>query len=697
LASNSPITAKMARKKPGLKAAWVLLFVCLLIGGRISAARAGDSTGVQLVLVLDLSSSPDYSQAPDRVSQAAALLVHLLPDQDYLGLAAPGVELTAAELNPEKRRQVLKTLATLKPTLQPKPFADIVAQSLNLFQPGGPEKRGLFILSDGAGTAEPEKEPAHLQEIAKLAAQARKAGVAIFAASQVSGFSSDEIKALTLATGGRYWYAKTAPDLITAILNFYERLGQHQEVPITGTYFRLNPWVKQAVVVALRAVPGKAVVLTTPTGARLTPRTRAKTISWVSGQDYDLVTLSASRPGVWSLAGARPADSRVFLDTELTLTGTGTPRVAGADEALPVTAALSGPERALAGAQGLAGTEFLAQIQMSYGAPLTVKLEAPEPGNTSAHSPGVRVGRFPPRHQEGDAALRITALGKTFSRSVELPITISRPWYRVTLPTAAAPKAPPISFQPDVKHHPQKVEGTVTVQSGQGSLAGVLINPVPGSEIVIDQLPDCQDSCLADLQLTGMAPGGRHLVIASGPRRLTIPPETLEKNAAPATEKVYQEKAPASHTPAGTRKSKRRWFWLALSGIGIVFFLGAGVLFWLEGRGDQDAEGDEDPGDTSGKSVLRLQAQVDGLLKEKAQLQAALEEKKRQTEHLEKENADLQGELERAKTKSQGSSKNLEELEKRLEDAEREAKGFQQEYMALYARSQEEKNTIKKN
>jgi hypothetical protein len=39
----------------------------------------------------------------------------------------------------------------------------------------------------------------------------------------------------------------------------------------------------------------------------------------------------------------------------------------------------------------------------------------------------------------------------------------------------------------------------------------------------------------------------------------------------------------------------------------------------------------------------------------------------------------------------------LEELEKRLEDAEREAKGFQQEYMALYARSQEEKNTIKKN
>jgi hypothetical protein len=75
---------------------------------------------------------------------------------------------------------------------------------------------------------------------------------------------------------------------------------------------------------------------------------------------------------------------------------------------------------------------------------------------------------------------------------------------------------------------------------------------------------------------------------------------------------------------------------LALSGIGLVIVLGAGVLFWLEGRGDRDAEEDEAPDDSSGKSVLRLQAQVDALLKEKAQLQAALEEKKRQTEQLEK-------------------------------------------------------------
>jgi hypothetical protein len=688
----------MACKKTGVKAAWVLLLFFLLTGGGIAAARAGDDPGVQLVLVLDLPPVAGHGHAADRVSQAAGLLIRLLPDQAYLGLAAPGAELPAAQLGTAERREILDTLGAMKPPAQTKPFADMVAQSLTFFQPRGPEKRGLFIISDSAGSEEPEKKNAHLEEIAKLAAQARKAGVVIFAVSRPAGFSSEELQTLTLATGGRFWDAKTASDLITTILDFYDRLGQRQQAPLTGPDFKLDPWAKQAVVVAVRSVPGKAVMLTAPGGVHLTPRSRrGRTISWVAGQDYDLITLATPRPGVWSLTGAQPADSRVFLDTDLALTAMGVPRVVGADETLPVTAALAGNDKALAGAQDLAGTEFLAELQMNHGAPVTIKLQGPEPGNNAAPFPDARVGRFPPLHQEGDATLRISALGKTLQRSVELPITITRPWYRVALPTAAGPDAPPISFQPDVNRHLQQVEGAVTLQSAQGSLAGVLINPAPGAEIIMSQPSGCQDTCLANLQLTATAPGGRSLIIASGPRALSVPPAAPEPAAAPADKKISHEKAQAPHTAAGIKKSKRRWLWLALSGIGVLFFLGAGLLFWLEGREGQDSEEDGDPEVTSGDGDPRKQAQVDALLKEKAQLQAALEEKKSEAEQLKKEKADLQEELERTRARSEGSSKNLEELERRLEEAEQEAKGFQQEYMALYARSQEEKTTIKKN
>jgi archaellum component FlaC len=87
---------------------------------------------------------------------------------------------------------------------------------------------------------------------------------------------------------------------------------------------------------------------------------------------------------------------------------------------------------------------------------------------------------------------------------------------------------------------------------------------------------------------------------------------------------------------------------------------------------------------------------VEALTKEKAQLTAALEEKNAQFNQIMAEKADVESELERFREKFQGSSKTLEELEKKLDDAEREAKGVQEEYMALYARNQREKEGFQK-
>ena len=134
--------------------------------------------------------------------------------------------------------------------------------------------------------------------------------------------------------------AKSASDLALAVLNFYEQLAHPQETHIQGNDFRLDQWVKQAVVVAARSVPGQGVMLASPTGARLMPRTPVKNIQWVAGQAYDLITMIQPRPGTWRLAGAQAAGSRVLLTTNLSLTVAGTPGKVAEDEALMVTAAL---------------------------------------------------------------------------------------------------------------------------------------------------------------------------------------------------------------------------------------------------------------------------------------------------------------------------------------------------------------------
>jgi hypothetical protein len=681
----------MARKKDLFRAAWVLLTVCLLVGAGGSAARAGDNSAMQFVVVLDPAPAPGKANEPGRWPEAASILVHLLKEQDDLGMVAPGepghVMLPLDRLTREHRVQVLERLARPVKERSPEPLSELVQQALGLFKGEGPGRRAIIILSEGGREIDPQKQATRLEESRRVAALARSQRVTIFAVALSPGSHSEELQTLASASRGRFQEGKTAADLPGAILNFYQRVAEPQEVPIQGTEFRLDQWVRQAVVVAARSVPGQGVVLNSPAGSRITPRTSAKTVHWVAGQGYDLVTIYQPRTGIWRLAGARAADSRVMVDTDLTLTTAGTPREAGEDEVLQVSAALVSNHETQAESNLVAGTEFRAELQFVADHPLIALLQVPEPGAFAGLPEGARVGRLPPWHQKGEATLRVLALGKAFQRSVSLPIVITEPWYRIAMPPAEGQKKPIIRFEPDPALRPEQVRGTVTLQSAQGGLSGSLITPAPGSEIILNQPLGCQDNCWAELHLRGTAPGGRPLAIASGPV-----PKILRKDPEKPGELRPEPAALEKAQTSPARKAKRRWLWLALMGAGLAVLLAAGLLLWREGPETGEAEGGPD----TGNNILRLQAQLENLNKEKAQLQATLEEKNLHAAHLLSEKADLQTDLERVSSQSKGNIQSIEELEKKLGEAEREAEGVQQEYMALYARNQQEKEEFKK-
>lgn len=246
-----------------------------------------------------------------------------------------------------------------------------------------------------------------------------------------------------------------------------------------------------------------------------------------------------------------------------------------------------------------------------------------------------------------------------------------------------------LRFKPEPGGHPGQLEGTVTL-SAQGALAGALIKVPPDAEIVLERPPNCQEPDLADLHLTGATREGHPLPISSRPQ----PEESsgIVVNELSSIEPAVEEIDAASAFIPQTRKATRRWFGFILICLGIVVSMTAAFLFWHDGRNIQEEIEAED----SPKSNLRLEAQVEALIKEKAQLQAALAEKASQVTQLLAEKTDLQADLERAREKSQDNRKHLEELEEKLKRAEREAAGVQQEYVALYARSQQETATFKK-
>src|SRR3974390_728851 len=80
----------MVPKKHFIKAAWALLWLCILVGVGGAVPCAGEDPGMQLVLFLDAANGPGNAPAKGILSQAANLLVHLLQEEDYLGLVAAG-------------------------------------------------------------------------------------------------------------------------------------------------------------------------------------------------------------------------------------------------------------------------------------------------------------------------------------------------------------------------------------------------------------------------------------------------------------------------------------------------------------------------------------------------------------------------------------------------------------------------------
>ncbi len=684
----------MAFKKHFVKAALVLLLLALLTGMGSFAAAAGDEPGIQLVLVLDPARAPVGDQGQNILLQAASLVVHLLTEQDYLGLTATGEEesaiLAPGRLTPEHRTRILRKLAGFAPGPQETPLPKVLTQALRAIKPEGPTPRVLLVLSNQNKRLDSQAEAALIEEDKQIADLARKTGVAIYAAALGPELPSDELNFMTAATGGRLWAWQTPTDLYAAVMKFFQGGGRPQEAPVTGSDFRLDEWVRQAVVVAARSVPGHGVALAGPTGARINQRTPIKNVQWVAGQGYDLITMVQPRPGTWRLTGARGADCRVFLTTDLTLTTAGTPAAIGADEALLATAALKKDTGDPPGSV-LAGVEWRADLEIAPDHRLTAPLQVLEGVANPARPADARGTRFPPLHQEGEATLTVLALGKTFQRAVTRPITITPPWYRVSRPPLAGGEVPVTLFQPDLVRRPENLAGCLTLESSTGGLAGVLISPQPGSEIILQEPPGSEGDCLVKLHLRGTAPGGRPLEIASAliPASLqNIPAKAVKLAPASAAKEKIQA------TPA--TKKKRRWLWLALVGVGITVLMLAGLLLWQDGPGAGSAGGDEEGAD-HGNNILRLQAQLEVLSKEKAKMQAALEEKNHEAANILAEKADLQAELDRISAKTKGNVQSIEELEKKLEQAEQDAKGVQEEYMALYARSQQEKEAIKKN
>lgn len=665
------------------------------------AGWAREEPGLDLAIILD----PGQGGAEGNPVKAVELLVRLLGEDSRLGVVLVGsrdqVVLPGAPVTREYRDQILQALARGVSSVgrRSQSFKEKIDLALKALPSEKPRRRVLFFLAgpgDRQVQAGPQRPAADPNMVPEWLSGAKTAGITFYAAVGAQDPNLEACQNLAAATGGRVWKIQDNFPWHLAAVKLFQYLKSPQESRVKEGQFLLDVAVEEAVLVATRAVPGRSVLLTSPSGARLTPLSKAPTVRWWATPEFDVISISRPRPGLWRLEQARSETSQVFLHTGLTLSPGQVPQELAADEVLPLTMSLRGKKTDNFPPPPNKEISFGGEALVDGAAPKRTELRGLSLSPGAAGSLVTLEGEFPPLYQPGKGEIRVWVKGPDFQRQVVFPITVEAPWYSGVAAGAGKDGGPTAGFKPVPGRPAVVLEGTLRLRSPEGTMAGAFIRPASGAEIRLGAPPARPGMYVVEGDLEGSLPEGRPVVLALAPARLEVSPRQVPEPKSQDLPKVDQEAAgPINTKPSGFR-SRKKWLWLGISVAGGLV-LAAAVYLVLKERGGKSDEEDEGKERSEEDSLLRVKAQVEVLTKEKQELKQALEERDKQIKNLMTEKADLQKELARLQEKSQVSAKTLEELELKLKEVEKEAEAVQSEYMALYARSQANKEVLKKN
>jgi hypothetical protein len=586
----------------------------------------------------------------------------------------------------------------------------------------------------------------------------KKAGIPIYTVAFTTASDQALLKTLAEETGGRFLLIPAANDLHQAFTRFYEDLKGPQVAPLVGNHFTIDPQVQEAILVVSRSQQGKAVVLETPQGRKLDPASKA--VRWFTAPNFDMVTIPKPEAGKWTVSGHKEGEGKVILMTDLKLEWPHLSADLGGDEALVTGALLINKGQPVIAPEVLTQTVFTAELQPEGGKPVQLPLEAPSAEQKELWPPGTRVAKFPTFSAPGIWQLRIRALGKTFQRERNISLKVSQPWYKVQQVSGDGPAQVEFLPNPDRKAGQLAgwvsisapaggVAGKFVNPSPGSSFRFVLPPDLTGSYRVNLELSGVTTSgrplSIQPLPLrlnltprSGAAvkgskgteaaaaegPKSPAVTSAMGPQRteaaVAKEPKTKAEASAPgppgpavavpmgpksmaADSAVGPKSAAAASSPPAPRVElrSRKWLWLGVMGLVIavgilataVYVFRPQALLFLIRKSSEETISEDMPLE---KRNLLLMAQVESLQKEKGKLSADLGEMRRAMEKLKAAKEDLEARLGEPSAEYQEKSKIINELESRLEEAEKEAKSVQEEYMALYARNQKEKQELKK-
>lgn len=279
-------------------------------------------------LVVDVSGSMKQND-PNRLSASALeLLVSLLPSGARGGLWTFGSEvanpLPSAIVDEQWRRRAL----ALKPALVDYQQYTDIEQAVRVAAQAGPSsgERHLVVLTDGVvdiPTASGNKQAQDLASrerlLEELAPRLAEESVVIHAIAFSTDVDVPLVEQIASTTDGLATVAETPEELLRAFLDVIDRIFPVDQVPLKNGNFTIDERVDAFSALLFHDPESPPLTLIGPDGERYTAEDHPEDIQWRAQERFDVITVPEPQAGEWRIEGGIGEDSRINVESSLTL------------------------------------------------------------------------------------------------------------------------------------------------------------------------------------------------------------------------------------------------------------------------------------------------------------------------------------------------------------------------------------------
>ncbi|TDX28450.1 uncharacterized protein (TIGR03503 family) [Modicisalibacter xianhensis] len=375
-------------------------------------------------LLVDVSGSMKQND-PNRLSGSGLeLLVSLMPSGVSSGLWTFGSDvsniLPTTQVDPAWRQRAL----ALKPALIDYQQYTDIEQAIRTVANARPAsgERHLILLTDGVvdvpaprGDKRAADAASRRRLLEELAPELAEQGVVIHTIAFSPGVDLSLVEQLSTMTGGLVTVAENPEALLRAFLDVLDRIFPVDQVPLQENRFTIDDRVDSFSALLFHEPGESGLTLIGPGGQRYSAEDHPESIQWQAQDRFDVITVTSPEAGEWRIEGEIGGDSRINIDSSLTLRTRELPTTLYQGFQTPIEAWMESRGTPLTEEQAV-GLEIVAELRTTNGD----VIEAVPLQRENGHYQGT----LPSLETLGNARLSVTAEGEGYIRQLHQAVNI---------------------------------------------------------------------------------------------------------------------------------------------------------------------------------------------------------------------------------------------------------------------------------